>query len=1043
MKVNQKRILVSLVLMLTIAIFFWTGSRYPQLNEKALLGADNESMGISFDIFRSIQYRDSWIVQILSNTANWVETNKKGMGFGLLFGAVLMVLFSLLKEHKSNNRWINAMIGTLIGAPLGVCVNCAAPIAMGMKDAGAKTETAMATMVSSPTLNVIVLSMLFSLLPPYMVWFKLGSTVVLLLLIIPLLSRYIKARQGNSTPVKERKLPGFFKLPPVNIQVDVIQDKSWFGAIKWTIRGFFVGLWYLIRTAVPLMLLAGFLGNVLITFLPLEGFIQLTEAASTTESVLLMMALALVGTFLPVPMAFDVLITAILWAGGLPAKYAMTLLFTLGSFSIYSAFVVDRAFSRKLAIAMFAVVTVIGITNGTLGHFLEKELTVKYIYDHYQTIKDSDGPPTDYVAKAKDTTLLTPLQLNALITGRTERGDLLWSKHNVRVSGIPFKARISDSQDWFSPIEGQEIGMDVPYIFSPIYTQDGLANQRSMSAGDIHGDGYPDLLMASANDLFLYANINGETFQRQALNVPDSLDIFGGALIDLDNDGWLDVFFTSYRGGNYIKYSNQGRFDGQTLSRLPQTEDMVLSASVAFGDGNGDGLLDIFVGNWTMGVNGGSIYSVPASQNFWLTNKGGRRFELQLDSAPPGETLSTLLSDVIGDDSQDLVVGNDFVMPDYFYTGDRSTGEYELVNNPRDLVEKTTMTTMSVTTVDVDNDLEFEIYEAQTDNRNADFRTTSIQQICGGIKNDEQRGYCEVLFKKHQAYLGTLVHKKFEHCEEEDLLDCIAFQLLRQKMQHEKLGKPEDYFTSAWPKYNFIANFKTDQYVRAEEYLATAADAKRPGGVLLKKDESGKYMGQTDRYGIRVTGWAWNSKFADLDNDEWQDLYITNGYLFKPVQESNMFYRNLNGQTFDEQTRASGLVNYLPSSSNSYVDFDLDGDLDVMLATSVGPVSLYENNNHKNEAIRFRLIDGLGNHFGIGSRITIYYGEQKHQMREILASGGYKSYDEPIAHFGLGQHKNIDKLVVKWSTGEETIIESPLQSDYLYTIERAGSVNSN
>ncbi|MBO3699048.1 FG-GAP-like repeat-containing protein [Roseivirga sp. E12] len=1040
MKVNQKRILVSSVFMLIIAIFFWTGSRYPQLNEKALLGADNESMGISFDIFRTIQFRDSWLVQVLSNTANWIETNKKGMAFGLFFGAILMVLFSLLKDYKSNNRWVNAIIGTLIGAPLGVCVNCAAPIAMGMKDAGAKTETAMAAMVSSPTLNVIVLSMLFSLLPPYMVWFKLGSTIVLLLFIIPLLSRYIKTRQENSTSINERKLPSFFKLPPANIDVDVIQDKSWLGAVKWTIKGFFTGLWYLIRTAVPLMLLAGFLGNILITFLPLEGFIQLTEAASTTESVLLMVGLAALGTFLPVPMAFDVLITAILWAGGLPAKYAMTLLFTLGSFSIYSAFIVDKSFSRKLAVAMFAIVTTIGMINGTLGHFLEKQLTVNYIYDHYQIVKDSDGPPEDYVVKAKDTILLTSSQLNTMTSDRVKRGDLLWSERNVQVSGTPFKSKISESQDWFLPIEGQEIGMDVPYIFSPIYTQDGLANQRSMSAGDIHGDGYPDLLMASANNLFLYANISGKTFQRQSLNVPDSLDIFGGTLIDLDNDGWLDVFFTTYRGGNYVKYSNKGSFDDDTLSRLPQTDDMVLSVSAAFGDRNDDGLLDIFVGNWTMGVNGGSIYSIPASQNFWLTNKGGRRFELQLASAPPGETLSTLLSDVIGDDSQDLVVGNDFVMPDYFYKGDRSTGEHELVLNPRDLVQKTTMTTMSITTVDVDNDLEFEIYEAQTDNRNSDFRTTNIEKICGAIKNDEQRGSCQALFKKHQAYLGTLVHKKFEHCEEEDLLDCIAFQLLRQKMINEKLGKPEDYFTPAWPKYDFIANFKTDQYERAEKYLETAPDAKRPGGVLLKKDESGKYIGQTDKYGLRVTGWAWNSRFADLDNDEWQDLYITNGYLFKPVQESNMFYKNLKGQTFEEQTDTSGLVNYLPSSSNSYVDFDLDGDLDIVLATSVGPVYLYENNNHQNNSIMFKLVDELGNRFGIGSKVTIYYGDGKHQVRELLASGGYKSYDDLTLHFGLSEYEQVDKLIVKWSTGEQTVIDTPLKSGFLYSIKRADHV---
>lgn len=1026
--------------MLIIALLFWTGSRYPQLNEKALSGTDTESMGISFDTLRNIQFRDSWVVQIFSNTLNWIETNKKGMSFGLLFGAILMVLFSLLKEYNSNNRWVNAMIGTLIGAPLGVCVNCAAPIAMGMKDAGAKTETALATMVASPTLNVIVISMLFSLLPPYMVWFKIGSTIILLLLIIPLLSRFFKTKQGSSGPIKERKMPKFFQLPPIDINVEVVKDSSWFGAAKWTLKGFFTGLWYLIRVAVPLMLLAGFLGNVLITFLPLEGFVQIVEGATTTQSILLMIAIAMVGTFLPVPMAFDVLITAILWAGGLPAKYSMTLLFTLGSFSIYSGFVVDKAFSRKLAIAMFVVVSFIGTVNGTLGHFLEKELSVKYLWDHFELLKDLDGKPAYYEVKAKDTTLLTSAQLNKLVTEKSEQGNIFWKKENVQISGIPFKPKSSDTDEWFSSFEGQEIGIDIPYQFSPLHVQDVFSNQRSMSAGDVHGDGYPDLLMASANDLFLYANIKGERFQRQSLIIPDSLKVQGAALIDLDNDGWLDAFFSTYRGGNYVKYSDEGSFAGNELLKLPQTDDLVMSASAAFGDINADGLLDIVAGNWSLGAQGAQNYSVPAAKNFWLENKGDRGFEMHLMSAPGGETLSTILSDFIGDASQDLAVGNDFHMPDYFYEGNHDKGAFDLVKNPRDLLEKTTETTMSVTTVDVNNDLEFEIYEAQTDQWNLDFRTLDISTICGGIKNDEQRGYCEVVFKKQQAYQNTLKHKKVEHCDEEDEMDCIAFLLTRANVRKDMVGEAKDYFTESWDEYYFTSNFEIDESWHANQYLQTAADSKRPGGVLLKKNESGKYMDQTDEYGIRVTGWAWNSKFADLDNDQWQDLFVANGYLFKPTQESNMFYRNIKGETFEDQTVASGLLNYLPSSSNSYVDFDLDGDLDIALATSAGPVYLYENNNHKSQSIRFKLEDRLANRFGVGSKITIYYGEDKHQMLELIASGGYKSYDQPIVHFGLGEYQTVDKIVVKWSTGEETTITSPLQAGVLYTVKRMDTV---
>jgi len=1035
MKANQKRILVSSVLMLAIGLLFWTGSRYPQLNEKALMGSDADSMGISFDTPRTIQFGDPILSQIISHTINWIETNKKGMTFGLFFGAILMVLFSLLKDYKSNNRLINAVIGTLIGAPLGVCVNCAAPIAMGMKDAGAKTETALATMVSSPTLNVIVVSMMFSLLPPYMVWFKIGSTIVLLLLVIPLLSKWFQTKQGTSAPIKERKVPKFFQFPQIDLKVGFIEDKSWFGAIKWTAKGFLIGLWYLIRTAVPLMILAGLLGNILITFLPLEGLVDMVETSSTFNSIILMLAIATIGTFLPVPIAFDVLITAILWGAGLPIKYAMILLFTLGSFSIYSGFVVDRAFSRKLALAMFAVVGLMGMANGTLVHYLERGWKVDYMLDHYAIFKAAEKP-LPYVVAARNIVELTTTEIDALIASGNGLKSTVWRNESVEVSVNAFSEKLTDQDNWFTSIEGQELGIDVPYEFSPLHALDVYPNQRSASSGDVHGDGYPDLLMASAHDLFLYANVNGKSFHRQPLKIPDSLKIQNAALVDLDNDGWLDVAFSTHQDGNYVKYNRQGHFAHDHITRLPQTEDMITTMSMAFGDINQDGLLDIVMGNWSLGDRGAVRLSIPSSKNFLLQNDGERGFQLKMMPAPAGETLTMLISNFMGDEAPDMIVGNDFLIPDYFYEGSSKSGELKMIDEPKKLLERLTRTTMSIATVDIDNDLVFEIYEAQVDESNTAMRTLNISTICGGIKNEEQRGYCEVVFKKHKSYINTLSTKSFKHCAEEDLVDCIAFQMMRYKILLGLPGTPEDYFTEDWEEYNFVSDFNLKTSKSGYSYLENAADVVRAGSVLLKKNEQGKYIDQADKYGVTSTGWAWNTRFADLDNDEWQDLFVANGYLLKGTQESNMFYRNEEGRKFTEITDDSGLKQHLPSSSFSYFDYDLDGDLDIFLATTVGPTYLYENKNHKNKSIAFKLTDEIGNRFGIGSKITIYYGEGKHQMRELLTSGGYQSYDEPIVYFGLGEVNQVHKVVVNWSTGEETEIEMTLESGSKYTITR-------
>ena len=61
-------------------------------------------------------------------------------------------------------------------------------------------------------------------------------------------------------------------------------------------------------------------------------------------------------------------------------------------------------------------------------------------------------------------------------------------------------------------------------------------------------------------------------------------------------------------------------------------------------------------------------------------------------------------------------------------------------------------------------------------------------------------------------------------------------------------------------------------------------------------------------------------------------------------------------------------------------------------------------------------------------------------MREIKAGGGYLSFDEPIAHFGLGQFKQVDHLMIRWSTGGVTEIAGPFKAGHHYHLERREKV---
>ena len=108
------------------------------------------------------------------------------MTFGLFFGVLALSLLQLHPpSNQTTNPYINSLIGMTSGVPLGVCVNCATPIAQGMYLSGLRLETVLGTLMSSPTLNIIVLTTSFSLFPTYFVMTKILGSLVFIIFLYP------------------------------------------------------------------------------------------------------------------------------------------------------------------------------------------------------------------------------------------------------------------------------------------------------------------------------------------------------------------------------------------------------------------------------------------------------------------------------------------------------------------------------------------------------------------------------------------------------------------------------------------------------------------------------------------------------------------------------------------------------------------------------------------------------------------------------------------------------------------------------------------
>jgi uncharacterized membrane protein YraQ (UPF0718 family) len=347
------RLAFAAILIVVLAAMFWSQSRYPSLNNKAMMsGTIQLEDPLSFEVLLPVDPSFPVWKKIVYTTINWIKTNKNGMLFGVFFGAAFLTLFRYLPRRSFRGRFSNSVLGMAIGAPLGVCVNCAAPIAKGMYSAGARAETTLSAMMASPTMNIVVLTMMFSIMPFYLAATKVALSVFVVLIAVPVIVRLLPPNQLTAMAVDADGMTCDIAAlgPPPDEPLHV--------AVWSVAKDYTRDLWFIVSKTVPLMFLAGFLGAIVATLLPLE---MLKDAP---VNILTLVAVGLIGVFLPVPIAFDVVIAGTLLNAGLPIGVVMVLLFTLGIFSVYSYMIVANTISMRAATLVTATVVVLAVAAG-------------------------------------------------------------------------------------------------------------------------------------------------------------------------------------------------------------------------------------------------------------------------------------------------------------------------------------------------------------------------------------------------------------------------------------------------------------------------------------------------------------------------------------------------------------------------------------------------------------------------------------------------------------------------------------------------------
>ena len=119
--------------------------------------------------------------------------------------------------------------------------------------------------------------------------------------------------------------------------------------------------------------------------------------------------------------------------------------------------------------------------------------------------------------------LFATIGQHAIASGKRVRG----GKKGLKIESWGFNDTTqlgSDTTSLMQRYYGSDFGIDISDDVSPMRFLEPFSRTRSIATGDIHGDGWPDVVLSTDNGLAIFANISGQRFQTQAI-ANDGVDL--------------------------------------------------------------------------------------------------------------------------------------------------------------------------------------------------------------------------------------------------------------------------------------------------------------------------------------------------------------------------------------------------------------------------------------------------------------------------------------------------------------------------------------